>query len=196
MAWSWTTFTSELGRILDDESPTNPAHSQDMRLDAVNMALRAMLAYRPKHSVATFSNVSQFSLPADCYRIEALVETWEEGGGAQLAPVQVGEGGGYWVWNGQVTLPETADSVTLYYQAYYPVVTAQTADIPVPEWAREAVLCRAAAYCLTPNQASRARLGAYHDRQDANPLDNSLIQTADWLIRQFERIMAEHKHAS
>ena len=33
------------------------------------------------------------------------------------------------------------------------------------------------------------------DRQDAPPLANSLIQAADWLIAQFERIMTEHKHA-
>ena len=54
---------------------------------------------------------------------------------------------------------------------------------------------RAAAHCLAPNMISRARLGAFHDRQDAPPLANSLIQAADWLIAQFERIMTEHKHA-
>ena len=74
-------------------------------------------------------------------------------------------------------------------------MAVNAADIPVPIWAREAVVYRAAAHCLAPNMISRARLGAFHDRQDAPPLANSLIQAADWLIAQFERIMTEHKHA-
>ena len=62
------------------------------------------------------------------------------------------------------------DSVTLYYQAYYPSWPLNAADIPVPIWAREAVVYRAAAHCLAPNLVIRARLGAFHDRQDAPPL--------------------------
>jgi hypothetical protein len=55
------------------------------------------------------------------------------------------------------------------------------------------VVYRAAAHCLVPNLASRARLGAFNDRQDAPPMQNSLLQAADWFIGQFERICAEHR---
>ena len=195
MAWSWTTLTAELGRVLDDEDSSNPAHGENARLDGLNAALRAMMAYRPLQVKVTHTSVSQITLPADCYQIEALLETDGSGNASSMAPAEVGESVGYYVWNGIIYLPEVVDTVTLFYQAYYPTVTGATTDIPVPIWARTAVLYRTAAHCLVPNQVSRARLGAFHDRQDAGPLDNSLIQSSNWLIAEFERIMTEHKHA-
>ena len=33
--------------MLDDEDSSNPAHGEDVRLDGLNAALRAMMAYRP-----------------------------------------------------------------------------------------------------------------------------------------------------
>jgi hypothetical protein len=107
----------------------------------------------------------------------------------------MGYGWTYWVWNGVITLDTTYPTVQLYYHAYYPALALGAADIPVPIWAREAVVYRAAAHCLTPNLSSRARLGAHHDRQDASPVQNSLIQAADWYLSQFERICAEHRQA-
>ena len=195
MAWSWTAFNLELGRVLDDENSSNPAHTENARLDGLNASLRAMMAYRPLQLVSTYTNVSQVTVPATCYRIEALLETDENNYTSSMAPAQVGEPNGYYVWNGIIYLPSTVDAVTLYYQSYYSTVTNVTTDIPVPTWARTAVLYRTAAHCLIPNQVSRARLGAYHDRQDAGPLDNSPIQSSNWLIAEFERIMTEHKHA-
>lgn len=153
------------------------------------------MAYKPLNSKISSSGVSSFALPADCYKIEAVLETADDGSVTIIEPSAVGDSNGYWVWANTVYLPETSN-VTMYYQSYYPSVTTQTTDITVPLWAREAVLCRSAAYCLVPNQASRARLGAYQDKQDANPLANSLIQSSDWLINQFVRIMTEHKHAT
>jgi len=195
MAWSWTAFNLELGRVLDDEDSSNPAHGEAVRLDGLNAALRAMMAYRPLQLVSAHTDVSQIAVPAGCYQIETLLETDEDDNISSIAPVQVGETSGYWIWNSIIYLPEEIDTVTLYYQSYYAVVTNTTADIPVPTWARTAVLYRTAAHCLVPNQVSRARLGAFHDRQDAGPLDNSLIQSSNWLIAEFERIMTEHKHA-
>lgn len=195
MAWTWDDFSAELGRALDDEDTQNPAHSDAIRLDGLNAALRAMLAYRPLQAVSQHTRVSQIAWPADCYRISALLVTDERDNGSALSEVRVGEWNGYWVWNEVIHLEEPAEIATLYYQAYYPPMVVDVVDIPVPAWAREAVVYRAAAHCLVPNLVSRARLGAFHDRQDAPPLANSLIQAADWFIAQFERIMVEHKHA-
>jgi hypothetical protein len=47
-----------------------------------------------------------------------------------------------------------------------------------------------------PNLSSRARLGAFNDRQDAAPLQNSLIQAANWFVEQFERIVATHRQVA
>ena len=195
MAWSWDDFSAELGRVLDDEDSDNPAHSEASRLDGLNAALRAMMAYRPLQATSQHTRVSQITWPADCYRISALMVTDERDNVSAISEVRVGEWNGYWAWNGVIHLEETVEAATLYYQAYYPLMAVNAADIPVPIWAREAVVYRAAAHCLAPNMISRARLGAFHDRQDAPPLANSLIQAADWLIAQFERIMIEHKHA-
>ena len=202
MAWSWDDFSAELGRVLDDEDSDNPAHSEASRLDGLNAALRAMLAYRPLQAASQHTRVSQIAWPADCYRIVAVLATDQDGYQTALSAASLDNPGelladdsAYWVWNGQISLGATYPAVTLYYQAYYPLMAVNAADIPLPPWAREAVVYRAAAHCLAPNMISRARLGAFHDRQDAPPLANSLIQAADWLIAQFERIMTEHKHA-
>lgn len=195
MAWTWDNFSAELGRALDDEDSDNPAHAEAVRLDGLNAALRAMLAYRPLQAASQHTRVSQIAWPADCYRISALLVTDERDNVSALSEVRVGEWNGYWIWNGVIQLEEPVEAATLYYQAYYPAMSVHVADIPVPAWAREAVVYRAASHCLVPNLVSRARLGAFHDRQDAPPLQNSLIQAADWFIAQFERIMVEHKHA-
>lgn len=191
-----------LGRALDDEDSANPAHSEAVRLDGLNAALRGLAAHRPLQAVQTHSAVSQIDWPAGCYRIAAIVATDEEGYQAVLSAATVGnpgdalgETGTYWAWNGVVTLDATYASVDLYYHAYYPVMAIDASDIPVPIWAREAVVYRAAAHCLVPNLTSRARLGAHNDRQDASPIQNSLIQAAEWFIAQFERSMAEHRQA-
>jgi hypothetical protein len=202
MAWTWDEFSLMLGRALDDEDSANPAHSDELRLDGLNAALRGLAAHRPLQAVQPYSNASQFAWPADCYRIAAIVATDEEGVTATLSAVTIGNPGEtvgygwtYWAWNGVIYLDATYVSVTLYYHAYYPTLALGAADIPVPIWAREAVVYRAAAHCLTPNLSSRARLGAFNDKQDAQPMQNSLIQAADWFIAQFERIMAEHRQA-
>lgn len=195
MAWSWVSFNAELSRALDDEDAGNPAHSANVRVDALNAALRAMMAYKPLQTKSTHTSVSQITLPADCYRVECILGT-NENGTSMIASAQVGESDGWWIWNGIVYLPEEMDTVTLYYQSYYPAIAVGASDIPVPIWTRMAIVYRAAAHCLVPNQVSRARLGAFHDRQDAGPLDNSLIQSSNWLITEFERLMVEHKHAT
>jgi len=195
MAWSWSSFSAELGRILDDEDAGNQAHSDSTRLDGLNAALRAMMAYRPLQTKSVHTNVAQITLPTDCYRIEAILEASEDGSLSPITPDEVGGLLGWYVWSGIIYLPSEADEATLYYQSYYPAIAIGASDIPVPIWARIAVLYRAAAHCLVPNQVSRARLGAFHDRQDAGPLDNSLIQSSNWLIAEFERVMAEHKHS-
>jgi hypothetical protein len=202
MAWTWDEFSLMLGRALDDEDSANPAHSDELRLDGLNAALRGLAAHRPRQAVQSYSNVSQFAWPADCYRIAAIVAVDEEGVKATLSAATVGnpgdvlgEEGAYWAWNGVIELDATYVSVTLYYHAYYPTLALGAADIAVPIWAREALVYRAAAHCLTPNLSSRARLGAFNDKQDAPPMQNSLVQAADWFLSQFERIMTEHRQA-
>lgn len=201
MAWSWNEFDAMLGRALDDESLTDPAHDEDIRLDGLNVALRALAAYRPLQVKSSHANIDQIAWPADCYRIAAVVSINDEGYATSLTPVtignpgdQIGQDGTYLVWDETIYLDQEYDAITLYYYASYPVAAIDDLDIPVPVWCRDAVVYRAAAHCLVPNMSSRARLGAFNDRQDAAPLQNSLIQAADWLIAQFERIMAEHRH--
>ena len=113
MAWSWNDFSAELGRVLDDEDSSNPAHGEDVRLDGLNAALRAMMAYRPLQARATHTSVSQITLPVDCYQIEALLETDGNDNTSSMAPAEVGDSVGYYVWNGIIYLPEVVATVTL-----------------------------------------------------------------------------------
>ena len=202
MTWSWEEFSAQLGRALDDEDGASPAVGDPLRLDGLDAALRAMLAHHPRQATSQHTGVDQIPWPADGYRIAALIAADGDGYGAALTPATVGgpgetlgDPGSYWVWNGVIYLGAAYDALTLYYHASYPPMAVGVADIPVPAWAREAVVYRAAAHCLVPGLVGRARLGAYHDRADAPPLQNSLIQAADWFIAQFERVMAEHRGA-
>jgi hypothetical protein len=188
-----------LGRTLDDEDPTNPAHSVNVRVDGLNAALRAFAAHRPVESKATFGTVDSFTLPANCYRIAAIVAVDEDGSAVSLSAATVGNPGemfgedSYWVWGTTVHLGKTYVSSTLYYHAYYSVASISTTDIPVPTWAMDAIVYMAAAHCLVPNMTSRARLGAFNDKADASPIQNSLIQASNWYISQFDRIVAAHR---
>lgn len=199
MAWSWAEFTLLLGRTLDDEDNANPAHSTNVRVDGLNAALRAFAAHRPIQSRATFGAVSSFTLPTDCYRIAAIVAVDEDGSSVSLSAATIGNPGemfdedSYWVWGTTVFLGKEYVSSTLYYHAYYPIVTTSTTDIAVPTWARDAIVYLTAAHCLVPNMTSRARLGAFNDKADASPIQNSLIQASDWYISQFDRIVGTHR---
>lgn len=184
---------------MDDEDTQNPAHDTDIRVDGLNAALRAFAAHRPVYGKSTLGAVSSFALPADCYRIAAVVATDEEGISTSLSAATIGNPGEmfdedcYWVWGGTVYLGKTYTSSILYYHAYYPTAGSSTTDIPVPIWAQDAIVYLAAAHCLTPNLSSRARLGAFNDKSDASPIQNSLIQAADWYISQFDRIVGMHR---
>lgn len=199
MAWSWAEFTLLLGRTLDDEDVTNPAHPVNVRVDGLNAALRAFAAHRPIQGKATFGAVSSFTLPDDCYRIAAIVAVDEDDVSSSLSAATIGNPGemfdenNYWVWGTTIYLGKEYVSSTLYYHAYYPIVTTSTTDITVPAWARDAIVYLTAAHCLTPNMTSRARLGAYNDKADASPIQNSLIQASNWYISQFDRIVAAHR---
>lgn len=201
MTWSWADFSAQLARALDDEDEIAPIYSDAVRLDGLNAALRAASAYRPAQATSVHTNASTIAVPADCYKIAAVAATLGDET-ELLQPAAVSSTaafediGSFWVWGSTITLNTTYDRVTLYYYGYYPAMEVGVSDIPVPTWAREAIVFRAAAYCLVPNLVSRARLGAYHDREDAPPLQNSLIQAAEWFIKQFERIMTEHKAAT
>lgn len=202
MAWSWTQFSAALGQVLDDTDSTNPAHGTNLRVDGLNAALRAFVSHKPLQKSSTSSDVSTISIPSDCYRIAAVVATDSEGVSTPLSAATIGNPGdvfdadSYWVWDSSIYLGDTYPSVTLYYYAYYPTATINTTDIVVPDWAREAIVYLSAAHCLMPNLSSRARLGAFNDRQDAAPLQNSLIQAANWFIEQFERVVATHRQVA
>ena len=134
MAWTWDEFSLMLGRALDDEDSANPAHSDELRLDGLNAALRGLAAHRPRQAVQPYSNVNQFNWPADCYRIAAIVATDEEGYKAVLSAATVGnpgdvlgETGTYWAWNGVIELDTTYPAVMLYYHAYYPTLAGHPA---------------------------------------------------------------------
>jgi hypothetical protein len=199
MAWSWDDYNAELARVLDDEG-ADPIYPDAIRLDGLTMALRTFAGYHPRQAKTTEYTVSEIAFPIDCYRIVSVVAPDVDGEQATLTQVTIGNPGDtldadgtYWVWDSVVYLGAEYDEISLYYQAYYPDPVLGDPDIAVPTWARDAIVYRAAAHCLVPSLIGRARLGAYHDRADAPPLQNSLIQAADWCIAQFERVMAEHK---
>jgi hypothetical protein len=202
MAWSWSQFNTELGRVLDDTDSNNPAHGTDLRVDALNAALRAFVSHKPLQKSGSSSDAETISVPSDCYRIAAVVATDDDGVSTALSAASIGNPGdvfdanSYWVWGTTIYLGDEYPSVTLYYYAYYPIATNATTDIIVPEWARDAIVYLSAAHCLMPNLSSRARLGAFNDRQDAAPLQNSLIQAANWFVEQFERIVATHRQVA
>ena len=205
MAWSWSSLNTELSTILDDADVVTFGVS--LRLAGTNAALRTLFHDAPVQSTATISSVSSYAFPSDLYRIKVLQVQDADTGYFFLeeVPMEAGRSwpfdgtvdtttlpDGYWIWNKTIYFGRLHTTIKLYYDAYYTAVTASTTDIPVPEWAREAFIYWIASYCLNPTLVTRARLSMWSDKQDANPLDNPLIQAADYYRREYQRIMAIH----
>lgn len=202
MPWPWSAFTAELSLVLDDAGPS-PIYDNAIRLQGLNAALAALVPYAPQQLEVSLTAPTTWTLPENLYMLRAVRA--DEGNGFQRflpeMPVRAGEVwaanglDGYWIWGNTLRFLRQYAAVLIIYYAYYDTVTTSTADIPVPRWAREAVLYWTAAYCLNPNIVTRGRLGMWHDRRDAPPLDNSAIQAANFFRSEFERIVKAHHGA-
>lgn len=205
MAWSWSQLNAELSTILDDGD--SQTFSAALRLYGCNAALKAMSVQIPEQSKATITNVASYAFPSDLYSIVALQVNDTVDGYRFLEQIEITPGNnwpyygsvtttsmpdGYWIWNKTIYFGRLYSSVDLYYKAYYTTVTASTTDIPIPSWAQEALVYWIAAYCLNPTLVTRARLGMWHDKKDAPPLENPLIQAAVYYRQEFTRIMNMH----
>lgn len=200
MAWSWDTFNNQLSRILDDVVVSNQLHSQGIRIDGLNAALRDLVAYWPVQAkIQDTAGSTEIALPSDCYAVVSVQATDDSENVIVLNSSRVGdisvvdEAGRYYIWDDTIYLDAEYETVDVYYGAYYSEISIGAANIPVPFWTREAVLFMSAAYCLLPQFSNRSKIAQWYDRFDAPPLQNPIIQAADWLVSQFERIMAEHE---
>lgn len=209
MAWSFSNFSIELGIAIDDEDKT--LYSDTIRLYAINHALRAFVIHVPLQSEYMVSGGSiSIAYPPDTYRVASVrvknnndtywdtLPRLDYTSDSHLPNSSEIDDASYpaswWTWNGYIYLGRQYDTVAVQYHAYYATVQANTADIPVPLWAQEAIIYRSAAYCCNPGAAQRARLGQYTERRlDAPPLENSMISLAEWFRSEYNRLIQEHK---
>ena len=214
MAIQWAVLKAQLARKLKD--PDHRTYDEDLLLDAVNDAL---VAFASSHTgVASDFDIegdgetSAFPLPdniiedegAGVYAVHWGNNQWlrelEYFPGTQwTSPERTTDSSplGFILWpQNTITfsrIPESGQTVTIHYVAYYDPVVDDDSMINVPRWAEEAIKLYAAATALEPGATKAAKLGNYKTRKDSGgPEDNPLLQLARRYMERYYRILAQH----
>ena len=104
---------------------------------------------------------------------------------------------GYYEWpDGTLNLTralEAGETLTVFYWAYWVTPETESAELPVPRWAEEALFWYMISRAMVKSGISRAQLGQWDDkRQSGTPEDNSPKAYAQWAYEQYLSILAQH----
>lgn len=194
------TTVEQIGGLI--KSVTNNENlTDDDIVTAVNMAVSAITAYKPRRSVSTFSgdgSTTVFDLPSDFYWVDGVFDA----NGEKMNPVSVsdadyiGSGGvGYILYpHGKITfLTAPTGTATMYYLASWPNITAVTETIPTPEYLNIAIVHYASAWVLMPEAVSAAQIRQYNTKVDSgNPEDNPVFRQVLGLLNLFYMEVERH----
>lgn len=196
-----------------DEYKTALEYLVDEQMDvataaaAANAALRAVLPFVPKRSIATLTGDSvttSFDLPDDFYWIDAVVDS----NGNVLPNLRphdaeyVGPNyGNAWMLypEGKITFTTAPDEdVTLYYYAVWGTIPEDlTAQFPTPDYLINALLYYGAAYYLVPGSVSSAEIRQYATKIDSgNPEDNPVGKQVQFMLGMFENEIRRYASSS
>lgn len=209
MSVAWAVFEPRLQRML--KSLDDVTYGPELRQDAVNAALRALCSHTAKQVSVEFTGngtTQSWSLPPVTDPLTAgplnspdwYEAIWDDNLQNWLEPVRFAPGDdwvggappGFYMWpHGTLNLtfaPESGKKIKVYYYAYWADVTVGTSKIvEPPDWAWNAVLNYAAAYCLVPGSASAARIRQYNTQVDSgNPEHNPVLEQAKYHLEQYE----------
>ncbi len=209
MATTWTLLEPKLQRLLSDTAGS--LYDSTLRIDAINAALAIYsghTAVENTQALAGDGSVTSWSLPGDYLELGAVWCTkeaeWLEAVSfipgeewSDQTPRSGSTPRGYYLWP-QETLNVTwliasGDGLTLYYYGYWGEVTTGSSSIGVPQWAREALIYYAAAYCLAPGGVQAATIGQYDTRRDSgNPEHNPVFEQAKYYMEMYQTTIGRY----
>jgi hypothetical protein len=208
-----TTFAdlnSRIRRILGDVDGSG--YTDELIIDAISAALDAILPWTPKTLVSTITGdgaATTFTLPADVYEIEAIVDEENEVlPRAFLSPHQfIGEDSpNYNDWieypSGSVRFAKVIDlddTYTVFYLAHWTKPTTAidfTNVLEAPAQSEMGICLYAAAYALLPAAVSASEIRQFGTKVDSGtPEQNPMQKTAMFLLEFFQKEMNRHpKH--
>lgn len=192
-------FKSELRRLIDD---TGELKSDALLADSLKGALVAVLPWHSKESTQLLTSGSggetyQFALPSDFYDVDGVHDTESSKflRRATMMPYQyAGENLDQFTYDiyphGYIRFwpdPETGDTFTLYYRAYWSVPTTDLSLLDPPLHLKQALLYYAAARAVMPEAESSAELRQYNTKIDSGtPAHNPVGDRVFFFMRLFE----------
>lgn len=213
MTVTWSSYKTQVRRsILKD--PAGSKWSDDMLKDFMGWALDALCAhtaYATGTSYAGDGETTTFSLPSNIYLPldQAGLVTVQDGAGAEipkyLLPVFSSYGlspndeRGYLCWQDDqivTNVPvDDADSLVVYYYAYYTHPVSDTDLVTAPMWAHAALSYRIGAYALAQREISEAKISTFDDKRDSGTPEDSAtrLQAEAWIKRWYEELAAHPK---
>lgn len=201
----WAELRQQVARKLNDEAGRR--YSNELLMDAVNDALRAFAASHTgmvKTAIIVGDGIqTSFPLPEDIVDTPdagVFAVEWEPGHFLKKLEPYPGTkfyGLGYSLMPDATIrftrAPALNQSVVMYYVAYYPPVTEDNSEIPVPQWALEAIKLYTAAVALDTYVAKASNLGQYKSRRESGePEDNPLLELARYYFQRYNTILALH----
>jgi hypothetical protein len=204
MTYTWLQVRAQLGQLLTDVQVK--IHPEEVRVDAYNLAQRALLAHTPLLSgIALEGSGSSFALPEDVINEEPMFLYDDATGQWILERIprsysMESESAAtfYRDWTGNLNLSVAIDpGYTLFYAAYYPDVPAadnDAAEILIPRWAEEGVLLYASSYILLKAASSEANIRQFNTRIDSGtPEHNPHLDLSAHYLSRADRALARHQ---
>ena len=198
-----TTFeelTNRIKRLVGDISEDTPKYSDELYVDAIQNAFRAIQPWVPKTAIATLipdGSVS-LALPTDFYDIEAAVvnSTGEVLYKTELVPGNFTgtntQGTNAWILYASkyITFAKAPDgNIDLYYLANWavPVVGTPSTDVmEPPDYALTGISLYAAGHVMLPDGLSITEIRQFATKVDSgNPEHNPIQKAVDYLMKLF-----------
>lgn len=196
----WQTFRESIrATILNDTVSSRYKWSNDELLAYLRWSLKALCQHTAVATATSFvadGETSVFPIPDNCF--ENVAETgavYVENGTTKtyLNPVKLNQlqraVTGYYVMGSNLNLiemPESSETVRLYYFAYYDVPVFDTDVLTFPDWAEAALSYKIGAHAMTKYATKFAGINQWNRNTDkGNPEDSSmgersLVYNAMW----------------
>lgn len=196
-----TKYTDIHQRVRNLLKGTEATYPNELILDGINSASKALLPWLPKKKVEyiTVTSGSLIELPFDVYRVDAV---YSEQDSFWLKKLSLTSGNAiastYPMWmeypSGFISLSlDTYEGVPLkvyYFSTWDEIViedfNASEEVLGTPAFADLAITYYACAYCLTSAATSTAQLRQFNTKIDSgNPEDNPLKEMSNLLMQRF-----------
>lgn len=207
---TWGDLLTQVRRSVLQDTSATPTYSDDVLLDTYTWAMHALCEHTalPK-SVAFDPAQASNTLPDDVYdpvdSSGVVTLTDADGNISVLEPMAYASGPydeelGYYVWGNDLVLsvaPEDGSTLDVRYFAYYPepaLSSDTTFELLLPKWAVSAVAMLMGAYALSSTGVRGSKIEQFRQQPDkGNPSDNANREQADWMIRQYDKIISRHR---